>query len=506
MKVFPTPESLKQFLGLSRIGKIDVFKHLPLVEEQLKIKIRVLGETCYSSEYVSLKEIVLNSNDGHLEVDTKSINYSYGVSEEEKPIAVFRKDKNDKNIVHYYNGTNHFTTSSKKFIQWRKNMRYTGYSEETKSSHYMLVEYVGKFFKNHELIKKKMEQFYDKYVKDATELKELTGDKYNLFRCGTIKNCIVDRFYQLNKVLKADAIDQDEAEWLSKMYLSGLIWAKKGYQGKAHKYDYVSHYTSIMRQQTFRYPIKKGIFKKITDEQLQNMPFFEYGIYRVKIEHVDFKLLRISNGYATHFDLKRAKELGYTIKIVEDGKPNLLSYAGKGMTSDGRDFKRIVDELFEYKKKYGKTHEIFKKLLNRLWGSLCQKRKNEKYVKKDEEYDVPYDEDLVDIIMHDGYDIIETKNKKLEYQTAFARLGPFLTSKSRAIMSSLIEKHYNDVVRVYIDGILTKNKIEVEHKDNRSIENKGIGDDIGCLRYEGYNPSIFIHNPSRIDGLHEFKI
>ena len=500
-EVFPTPESLKSFLGISRIAKTKM-EHIPLVEEKLKgIKLRVLGDDTYLSVKPALKEITLELSDSHLSVYEPDLNFCSGVSEQEKPIAVYKYDKDNK-VVHLYNGKNHFNISVEKFKDWKKKMRHNGKS----SSKYMLIP-----CKNNNL-----EKTFNDFMIDASFLEYLTDGKYDLFCSGYIKNCVLARFYELNKTLKADMIEQDEAEWLSSCFMNGLIWAKKGYRGKGHKADIVSCYSSIMRQQKFCFPIKRGTFKQLTNGEFQELKYFAYGIYRVQIKKFDPKLLRIKGEYATHFDLTRAKELGYEIKLIQDNKPNFLDYSGANMKADGRVFQQLVDELFILKKKYCKGSDkefpLFKELLNILWGALCQRRTMQAFVSKKGEYQLKKNEILEEIKDMGNYVIPKFSTKNKQFVTPFARLGPFLLARARCLMSHLIEKHYDDVVRVYVDGIITTKKIVIEKVDNRKLENLGMGDDIGCLKYEGYHPSINILNASHIvndDGkrcLDEFKI
>lgn len=495
--VFPTPQSLKEFLKLPRLAKITT-DHIPLIEEKLKIRIRIVGEVSYTPSIESLKEIVFESRENHVVViHDECENHASGIAIKDKPLAVYKFLNDGKALL--YNGKK-FTTkySVEQIIEWKQKMKY--------KSPFILIECREP---DDYKIKIEMKKTHYDFMFEAISLDVLSDGKYDLLKCITPKKCVLNRFYEINNILKGDKIEQDEAEWLQACHMGGLIWAKKGYRGKAYKYDYISHFTSIMRQQKFTFPIKKGTFKKITNEEFhanfEKMKYFEYGIYRVNIENYDLKLLQIKGNYATHYDLIRAKELGYKITLIEDGKHNVLSYAGANVRADGRIFKELIDELFELRKKYGNDFPMFKRLLNLLWGSLCEKTKLYKRVKNEEEYRIPTTEKILDIDLYSGYCVIKTTSKKSEFRTPFARLGPFLVARSRQILSHLIEEHYDDIVRVYIDGILSKNEINFENINKRQIENLGFGDDIGHIRYEGFNEHIIIHNASDIDGLKKFK-
>lgn len=486
-KVFPTPESLKSYLGIPRYGKTNM-DHVKKVDENIKgIKIRILGDDTYVSVKEDIKEVTLELCDGHLTVYEKSLNYCPGVSVKDKPYAVY-KFGNDNTKVDIYNGRRKFSISMEKFRKWQKNIRY--------SSPYVLVPSYEKTLET---------AFFDFGV-DASFVECLTDGEFDLYRTGSVKKCILAKFYELNQTLKADPIDQDEAKWLNGCFMNGLIWAKKGYKGKAHKQDVVSCYPSIMRQQKFGFPVKRGKFKCLTNEEFNNLKYFPYGIFRINIHNYDIKLLRIKGEYATHFDVQRAKELGYKMELVQDGKPNFLDYSGANMRADGRIFKEMIDKLFEAKRLYGKDFPLLKKLLNYLWGLLCQRKIYKKYVPKEGEgYQLGNNEELSEVIDRENFLIAKILDKKEPFSTPFARLGPFLLARGRCLMSRLIEQNYDDVVRVYVDGIITTKKLNLTKVDNRRLENLGMGEDIGCLKYEGYNEHIEIHPTSgKVIGLYDF--
>ena len=84
---------------------------------------------------------------------------------------------------------------------------------------------------------------------------------------------------ELNETLIADDIDCIEAEWIQKASFGSMIWVEKGYKGERYSYDINSAFSAIIANQKFMFPIKKGIFRKITELEFQNMKYFEYGMY-----------------------------------------------------------------------------------------------------------------------------------------------------------------------------------------------------------------------------------
>jgi hypothetical protein len=484
-KAFPTPESLKEFLGLARCSKVQIAQ-IPLIEEKLQnVSIRILGDMIYTPTKNALKSVTLHAYETHLSVAKNSINYCNGVSLTEKRIAIFQVKEEDSTVL-MYNGEKTFSVDIHLFRKWKKNMKYNSKN----SSPYMLIAYKPD--------NGTMESQWYNFMIDAVFLDTLTDGNYNLFKCGSIKNCILNRFYELNPALKADAIEQDEAEWISDCHLGGLIWAQKGYQGEAYKYDINSCYPAILSQQRFSFPIKRGNFKIITNEDFNNMKFIEFGIYRAKISKHDNKLFVTKTKY-THIDLNRAKELGYKIELIEDGKPNLLSYGGKGIRVDGRVFKTIIDELYKLKKEYGTSFPLIKLLLNYLWGSLCQRKKIIYYKQKDKKYILPKCSKLVSIDRKSKHvEVITSTNEVDQFTTPFARLGPFLLARCRTLMSHFIGQNYDSVVRVYTDGLISNKKLHFESTNKCKLENLGAGADIGQMKYEGHAEYINIINASTI--------
>jgi len=210
-------------------------------------------------------------------------------------------------------------------------------------------------------------------------------------------------------------------------------------------------------------------------------------------------------GYV-HYDLERARELGYQIKLIDDGSANFLSYGGPNMRVSRTAFKEIVYELYEHKKKYGKQYLIFKVILLLLWGVLCERNKTSKFIFKEDNYDVPLDMKCISMKRIGKNLSIKMINMNNQFSTGFARLGPFLASRVRCMMSRVIEKDIDNIVRVYIDGIISTQELKFKKENARRLDNVKISTDLGDLKYEGYNPNIHIHNRQRVDGLREFSL
>ena len=62
------------------------------------------------------------------------------------------------------------------------------------------------------------------------------------------------------------------------------------YEGGAYKYDIKSQYPSILKS-VFMIPLKAGEFKKFSKDEFDKLEYFTYGIYRVKIDKSEDKIL-----------------------------------------------------------------------------------------------------------------------------------------------------------------------------------------------------------------------
>ena len=289
---------------------------------------------------------------------------------------------------------------------------------------------------------------------------------------------------------------------------ASMIWATKNYKGKGYGYDINSAYPNILADQKFLFPIKKGVFKKLTQKEFNNLPYLEYGIYRCKISGINDKLMRKNpDNYYTHYCLNRAKELGYKIVLINDNQPNFLSYAGKTNKVNGDTaFKQYVKELYELKEKFSDNTElkqIFKDPLNIIWGALCEKVKFKKLSNEKS--------NIVTVIKHDKvismvplcngeYFLINGQTDNQTFNTPFARLGPFLLARMRVMISKIIEPHLKSIVRVHTDGIISKNELTFKKTNNKTINSVKIGNKLGDLKYEGCFENIYIKHVNKVIG------
>ena len=471
---FKNAKKLKDYLGLKRNALIHI-DMIPKIEEKLKYyKINVLGDFIYTSTLNRKHEINLKLVNGHYtlnhDINRKVVCIAY---EEKQPLF------HDKLNLLFYDGKKEFP-STIEMIDDIKHFK----------TEYILIPKSDS--------KKSFKEEYDEFVRVADCLKEITKNKINLYKTGTIKQTALNLFDSLTKtIMTPEHIKQDEALWIQESSQGALIFNNE-YEGEAYKYDVVSMYPSIQMGTTLCLPIKRGEFINKSLSDFNNFKFYPYGIYRCIIEKSNDeninKLFRFNkyNKY-THVDLSTAKSLNLKINLIQDEKPNMLYYSRDKTLSCHEIFNKYVDYLFPLKNSHGKEYPIIKQILNILWGALCQMKEIRKIKRYDSETELNIDDDKNISIFcptRDGMGVMVyyVENEYI-YKSSFARLKPFLLAKGRNIITNIIMPYKNECVRCHTDGFLLKSKCDIK-----------IGDKIGELKYEGYSKYVNIKNNAKPEG------
>ena len=462
--------SFKKTLGLRRDDKVDLKKYLPIIEKSLSnTAINCTGDYIYTSTNKATKLINLKLINEHVELNIpktyrKIGNFSMSYKER-KPIIY------DPNTFISYDG--------KKEYRMTKEERNEHYNFETD---YMLI--VRRDNDN------TFEQEYKSFIEDADELKRRTNGYINLYKTGyKDKTTALELFDRYTKhIANPPNIHQAEGQIISNATTAGIIFTDD-YEGPAYKHDYVSQYPSIMNSKQL-FPIGEGEFMNITRSEFKEMQgtFFKYGIYHVliKCDPSKKKLFRtIKSNWYTHIDLTRAKELNLTMKLSTSDQPNFLYYSREKLLAGTELFKNYVDFVFPLKQ--NKVNRA-KKILNVLWGGLCQRKYKKANINNTskEFYTIANDNELDSIKpFDDNTTHIETYSNDNRFKTGFARIGAFLTSKGRSIISKTMEEHIDSIIRCHTDGFISKIPIDFKY-----------GCNLGDIRYEGYNEHYYKINNS----------
>ena len=189
---------------------------------------------------------------------------------------------------------------------------------------------------------------YNEFIINAELLKK-ESKIINLYKTGSNSNTalyLFDRF--THHIKNPPPIRQAEAQFIIKSKQGALIFAEP-YKGSGYKLDIVSSYPSIMNS-GFTFPIKEGEFKNLTKDEFNNLPFYQYGIYRCTITGYNKQFRKnVQNDYYTHIDLTEAKRLKLKINLIVDNQPNFLHYSRDKLLTGTELFGQYINELFELK-------------------------------------------------------------------------------------------------------------------------------------------------------------
>ncbi|UZO02962.1 uncharacterized protein OCT59_023375 [Rhizophagus irregularis] len=152
--------------------------------------------------------------------------------------------------------------------------------------------------------------------------------------------------------------------------MGGLIWADNEWKGYGRQYDVTSLYPSI-RQSNANFPIQQGKFQILKDF-VDHRGYALYGLFRAKVSGNDILFRQNKRGVYTFIDLQQAKKLGLDIQLIQDGKPNALIYDREARIPGTVIFGEYVHFLFNIKNQGGVAGRVAKRVLNTLWGALCQ--------------------------------------------------------------------------------------------------------------------------------------
>src|SRR5690606_17929173 len=83
---------------------------------------------------------------------------------------------------------------------------------------------------------------------------------------------------------------------------------------------------------------------------------------------------------------------------------------------------------------------------------------------------------------------IQTIKFDAMFKTNFARIGPFILSKGRQVISRKIEPHIDSIVRIHTDGFLATQELNIE-----------TGDNIGQVKYKGYCKKVEIPHAYKVN-------
>ncbi|PKY63125.1 hypothetical protein RhiirA4_432961, partial [Rhizophagus irregularis] len=172
-----------------------------------------------------------------------------------------------------------------------------------------------------------------------------------------------------------------------------------------------------------------------------------YGLFRAKNKR----------GIYTFIDLQCAKKLGLDIQLIQDGKPNALIYDREARIPGTVIFGEYVHFLFKIKNQGGIAGRVAKRVLNTLWGALCQRKRNYKTLTTDQTDPFKFPEGhTLDSIIPVGSDQwrFQFTNPGNPFKGEYPRIAPFLLASGRKTTSELLEPYKDKVRRIHTDGFI----------------------------------------------------
>lgn len=463
------PASFKNFLGVARDDMIDI-KHMPAIEQKLKYyKINVDGDYTYQSTKADAKlEINLLLKDEHYTLNTTHMQKLHGVAYEEKiPMLYITLPEGKKKL---FDGETERIVNNEEFEELRKN-------PITNTHIYIDIQP-----KNKNAVD--IQQEYERFMKEANGIKEDTEGLINCFKTGGRVNTALKLFYYFTQSVNPEPILDDEARWIHYASQSAIMYAEP-YAGPAYKYDFCSMYPSSLARQSNMFPIKRGEFLRLTEEEFNNPAPPKFGIYRCIIEENEKpeiqKLFRYNNhNYYAVKDVITARRLNLKVSLIQDDQPNFLYYSTEKCLTGSQLFKEFVDTVFPLKQKY----KLGKQILNCLWGALCQMNRKHHKMGTADAYEVrddcvidsltPYDDENIMITYHEQNNL---------YANRYARIEPFVLSNGRYLLYSTMKDHHEKLVYVHTDGVICDRKLDIK-----------TGDKLGDLKFEGFRHDCVIKN------------
>lgn len=415
------PNTFKKKLKLGRDDKVPL-SLIPIIEKKLNIKINVIGDDNYTSDYDSRLEINLKLVNEHYELIPR-VNKDFNkviVSKDPKKLIVY----NDKN--EYYDGkkVSLIKTDSKDFV----------------------------FVKTP--VDKTMMEYWNIIITEKKELYELSEGRIDLSRTNyNYKKAVTRLLKDSTRIIpEIQEMDPVEQNWIYKTKLGALIFAEETVVESAYNYDINSFYPSILNDNNFRFPIKSPSFGILNElPKILSYGCYRCEVVRTNIEKID-RLFRFNKlNYYTHIDLNHARNLNLEIKLINDGSSNVMLYLdGKDRIKSKTIFGSVIEYLFERKKQ----HPGFKTLLNLIWGSLAEKNKIYKKTTEGKFNIETLDCNIMQMNKKKHHEVAYIPDDK-KYKLAWGRIEPFILSFARKRIAQDILPYNDHVKRLHTDGFVS---------------------------------------------------
>ncbi|GET66500.1 hypothetical protein GLOIN_2v1849173 [Rhizophagus irregularis DAOM 181602=DAOM 197198] len=394
-KSIEKPEYIKKALGLNRDAPIQV--PMDKVEQLAKsLALNIVGDITRISKSKSDRRATLILSEGHYSLALNPERLHPSKIDRKRNLPIVYHEDGTNNVVTIYNGK---TVKSCTIGQFQK-------TKNSKSS-FIPVE------KNHKTgVYETLEEAYQRIHEERDTFLQATK-KFGLgidlsYHNWSYKRTALWLFERLSVGVPAnDPLDPIEAEWISDAMMGGLIWADNEWKG---------------------YGRQRGKFQTLND-------FGNLYIHRLTTSKKTWSQYTVNTGW----------------------EANALIYDREARIPGTVIFGEYVHFLFKIKNQGGVAGRVAKRVLNTLWGALCQRKRNYKTLTTDQTDPFTFPEGhTLDSIIPVGSDQwrFQFTNPGNPFKGEYPRIAPFLLARERKITSEVIQPYKDKVRRIHTDGFI----------------------------------------------------
>jgi hypothetical protein len=452
-KKINSARKFKLHFKVDRDDEVPIFDIVEELQNLLKISIIIVGDKTYTPTEIKARNITLKYSNNHVTL-VNNAGKGHIAATHFKEVSkddVISYSWDDDSIV-TFDGKRENHVSSAEFEEMVKDGRmylYEAYQEPLK-----------------ETLKERRE----KYFRMADYFKEKTNGLINLYKDYKMSRIAFDLWRKTSKsIAEPEPIEVYEHEPLVDANIGGVHWYQAGTFEHCTDYDINMMYMYYMSTSTFQFPTRKpDEVKHITTKELNEQPFFKFGLYKCKIIGSSIWLPpKYSKDYnwVTQYILTIAKEEGLRIEMYDSDETNAMLYTSNRLNGDKTfgEYRRIVEELRTTAE--GTEFQLeSKRFSSCLWGYMCSRNKKKQTFNKDDEFNLDdYDMKELRPNADGGYRMTHfDKVEKLKF--SYGRIGAFLTTFCRYQLYKLVKKlniKDSDIVVLNTDSFCVRGEISV---------------------------------------------
>ena len=443
----------KRHFEYERDDKVHLLDIIDELQKLLKASIEVVGDVTYfptnkKQKHIKLKckgnHVTLQCNEGKASTDF----YRFRAVSKDDVYSMYYKDDNS---VFVYNGASVKTMPRDKYIELKDKSIFIKSTDETQES---------------------LEITRDALLEKADYFKTLTNGKIDFYKSQYNATIAYEIWRQFSKTLQQpEELTDIEHQIFNKSSagganMGGVHYATAGTFNNCTDYDQNNMYSYYMQHPKFTFPNTQGIEGYLTTKELNELKFFNYGLYKCKIIG---STKWIPNSHAnkfhwvTHFILTLAKKEKLSIVMCEDNQVNWMYYKGRRHGSIA--FRSTVEYFLELRNKVKEEYvQDAKGFLTSLHGYFCEKNVKAKVVKQEDKFDYCKHNmrEYIPSFTEPGSGRAFYEKKTKIFKRPHARIGAFLTSFARLQLYETLHEnkiHNESIVMLNTDGFILKDQI-----------------------------------------------